>query len=141
MEKWIEQRGGIGDQEQVNAINRLMEFIERKENRFYNLDDREARLPNDIAGYRWHQRETGEQFYGFIPEVFQREICRTVNANAVKNELLQKGWMGMTRMNTPMASKSVNGRNKRIIVVVPARSAPETSDDEPQLELDADSIF
>ena len=141
MEKWIEQRGGIGDQEQVNAINRLMEFIERKENRFYNLDNREARLPNDIAGYRWYQRETDEHFYGFIPEVFQREICRTLNANAVKNELLQKGWMGMTRMNTPMASKSVNGRNKRVVVVVPSRWSPTTSDDEPQLELDTENIF
>jgi len=49
MEKWLEQRGGIGDREQANAINRLMEFIERNEHRFLNLDDSEARIPANIA--------------------------------------------------------------------------------------------
>ena len=56
MKKWIEQRGGIGDREQINAINRLMEFIEYNELRFYNLDAPEARIPANIVGYLGHQR-------------------------------------------------------------------------------------
>ena len=44
-------------------------------------------------------------------------------------------------MTTPMTSESVNGRNTRVVVVVPSRWAPATSDEESQLELDADSIF
>jgi len=141
MDKWLEQRGGIGDREQVNAINRLMEFIERNEHRFLDLDDYDARIPANIAGYRWHQRETGEEFYGFIPAVFQREICRTVNVMAVRNEIIRKGWMGLTRVGTPMISKSVRGRNQKVVVVVPSRWAPEASEDEPQHELEQDNIF
>jgi len=47
----------------------------------------------------------------------------------------------MTRVNTPMISKSVRGRNKKVIVVVPSRWSPETSDDE-KIEInDSDNVF
>ena len=127
---WVNQRGGIGDQELTNAINRLIDFVEKNENRFLNLDDYEARPITNLAGYRWRDHERDEVNYGFIPSVFSKEICRSMNKNAVFAELLKRGWVTLNKAGNVKETKTVHGRNRKVISVVPARWEPEGSHDE-----------
>jgi len=130
MKKWIEQRGGLGDQELTNAITRLKDFVEKNENRFMNIEDPEVRPVTNLAGYRWYNRETKEQVFGFIMPVFDKEICRTVSRRAVLEELLKHGWIVLTKNGKMKDTKTVHRRNRKVIPVVPARWEPETSDDD-----------
>ena len=65
----------------TNAINRLKDFIEASECRFLPVD---SNYPiQNFAGYKWHNENRAEEYYGFIPVVFRREICRTLNPNTL----------------------------------------------------------
>jgi len=130
LKQWIDQRGGVGDQELTNAINRLIDFVEKNENRFMNLDDYEARPITNLAGYRWRDHERDEVNYGFIPSVFSKEICRSMNKNDVFAELLKRGWVTLNKAGKVKETKTVHGRNRKVVSVVPARWEPEGSHDE-----------
>ena len=140
MNKWIEQRGGMGDQELTNAINRLKEFIEKNESRFISIEDYDARPVTNLAGYRWCNRDNNEQIFGFLLPVFDKEICRTVSRKAVLEELVKLGWIVLTKHGKIKDTKDVRGRNRKVIPVAPIRWAPEgdPEDDVTGFKMDED---
>ena len=114
---WIQQRGGTSDMEITNAINRLKDFIETSGCRFLPVD---SNYPiQNFAGYKWHNENRAEEYYGFIPVVFRREICRTLNPNTLIDILKKHNCLGMTKNGSPMNTRSISGRSVRVIVVIP----------------------
>lgn len=139
--KWVEQRGGIEDQELTNAITRLQEFIERNEHRFLSLETNNTLYAmHNIAGYTWFDGTCNERIFGIIPSVFRREICRTLNVNTMKKELGNRKWLALAKSGNPIDTKSVSGQTKRIIAVIPGRWQNISEDTQDTLELSNCSI-
>lgn len=117
---WIRQRGGIGDHEMSNAIQRLQDFIESHEGRFMSTNSEDRAILN-MVGYKWRDTISHEEVYGILPSVFKNEIARRVNINAILLELDKNGWLYKNSCGKILETKSVGGKNRRIVAVVPER--------------------
>ncbi len=117
---WIRQRGGIGDHEMSNAIQRLQDFIESHEGRFMSTNSEDRAILN-MVGYKWRDTNSHEEVYGVLPSVFKNEIARRVNINAILLELDKNGWLYKNSCGKILETKSVGGKNRRIVAVVPER--------------------
>lgn len=118
---WIKQRGGIGDHEMSNAMQRLFDFIESNEGRFVPTSSDDNSLRTNIAGYKWRDTITHEEVYGILSTVFHTSISRKVNYTAFLEELDKKGWLYKNSCGNRLTTKSFKGRNSRVVAVVPER--------------------
>ena len=127
LEAWIRQRGGVGDHEMTNALQRLQDFILLNESRFVPTNSSEREVRSNLAGYKWRDTKTYEEIYGILLPVFKNEISRRVNQAALISELEKRGWIHKNSAGNRLETKSVRGSNCRIVPVVPDRWL-ETSD-------------
>ena len=116
---WIKQRGGYGDLELTNAINRLKNFISLNEHRFFDLDSGDFRAFHNIAGVSWIASSIGYKVYGIYPNIFDKEICCTTPRKKVTSELQKLGYMLMTSKNKPVETKEKKNFKDRIIAIIP----------------------
>lgn len=98
---WIEQRGGIGSQEEERTIAQVKRFIElHGESRFTPLgldgiDSSPASKTIQRAGFRRYT-EDGRTEYFIFPEVYKSEICHGLNPTATTKLLISKGLLATT---------------------------------------------
>lgn len=117
---WVKQRGGIGDHELSNAIQRLQDFIEKNEGRFISTSSDDRTIVN-IVGYKWRDTISHEEVYGILPSVFKNEISRRVNINSIIFELDKNGWICKNSSGNILETKCVAGKNRRVVAVIPER--------------------
>lgn len=116
---WIKQRGGYGDLELTNVIDRLKNFISLNEHRFFDLDSGDYRAFYNIAGVCWMVSGIGYKVYGIFPNIFDKEVCCTTPRKEVTSELQKLGYMLMTSKNKPVETKEKKNFKERIIAIVP----------------------
>lgn len=120
---WIKERGGIGDMEIENALERIKTFFQKHgETRFRKLDScgQMGYAPSNPAGYVWEE-DNGERIFLVEPNVFRDELCRGVNRQILREKLKELGWLARNRHGMLMETKWIEGRNKRGVCFVPQR--------------------
>ncbi|WP_279202489.1 DUF927 domain-containing protein [Bilophila wadsworthia] len=120
---WIKERGGIGDMEIENALERIKTFFQKHaETRFRKLDScgQMGYAPLNPAGYVWEE-DNGERIFLVEPNVFRDELCRGVNRQILREKLKELKWLARNRHGMLMETKWIGGRNKRGICFVPQR--------------------
>ena len=120
---WIKERGGIGDMEIENALERIKTFFQKyAETRFRMLDScgQLGYAPSSPAGYVWEE-DNGERIFLVEPNVFRDELCRGVNRQVLLGKLKEFGWLARNRYGMLMETKWFGGRNKRGVCFVPQR--------------------
>ena len=120
---WIKERGGIGDMEIENALERIKTFFQKYgETRFRKLDacGQMGYAPPNPAGYAWKE-DNGECIFLVESNIFRDELCRGVNRQVLLGKLKELGWLARNRYGMLMETKWIGGRNKRGICFVPQR--------------------
>ena len=120
---WLKERGGIGDMEIENALERIKTFFQKyAETRFRMLDScgQLGYAPSSPAGYVWEE-DNGERIFLVEPNVFRDELCRGVNRQVLLGKLKEFGWLARNRYGMLMETKWIGGRNKRGVCFVPQR--------------------
>ncbi|MDR1397646.1 MAG: DUF927 domain-containing protein [Desulfarculales bacterium] len=87
---WLEQRGGVGPQEDKAVLNQIRLFFEQHGgSRFQRIDNHDSPVLNR-AGFR--EETDGETVYYILPESFQ-EICQGHNAKRAAKVLKLAGML------------------------------------------------
>lgn len=115
-EKWLKERGSVGDLEIENAIARILKFIEGNgDSAFIDRNSRYG-LSHGQVGYS--ATTDRESQYFFIPDKLMK-IAEYTNRKALVQELQKRDMLILNSMNKPLETISVNtdgvSRNKRVI--------------------------
>ncbi|MCE3232799.1 MAG: inner rane protein [Rickettsiaceae bacterium] len=88
-EAWLSNRGGMAAQEIQMALAQVRHFFElHGDARFASMDAfHHENVVRDRAGYR-----KGNEFY-VLPEVFKKDICKSLDARNVAKWLMEKAWI------------------------------------------------
>lgn len=87
---WLEHRGGLGSQEEREALRQVKYFFET--NGAAMFTPLEVRPKDDRTMYRKGFRDEQGDFYVF-PEGFERDICRGFDRGFVVGLLRERGWL------------------------------------------------
>lgn len=113
---WLTDRNGLEDGEILKVINRLLEHFGKSLGQYCPLQ--EARFypqnypPRDIPGYTESNVE-GEISKVFVLTWKLRELCGSVNMKALVEELIKRGWLGLTNKGRVIETKSIGGLSQR----------------------------
>lgn len=120
---WIKERGGIGDMEIENALERIKIFFQKyAEARFRKIElgGQLGYAPSNPAGYTWEEND-GTRIFLVESNVFRDELCRGVNRQLLCGKLVELGWLARNQRGFLLETKWIGGRNKRGICFVPQR--------------------
>lgn len=113
---WIEQRGGIGNQEEEKTIAQVRRFIElHGESRFtpLGIEGIETNITSKTinrAGFR-RLGEDGRMEYLISPEAYKSEVCHGLNFTATTKILVSKGLLAV-KAGKPQVEIRVQGHGK-----------------------------
>ena len=96
---WVETRGGLVSQEEIQALKQVRLFFEQHgDARFTNWHDTDTFQDNEPntktinrAGYK--KEVNGEMNFYVFPEVFKIEICSGLNPEFVAKTSVTRGWV------------------------------------------------
>lgn len=120
--KWTQQRGGTDTLELQTALKTLTEFIQRYgSSRFKILGGNYIQeTMSNPAGYKWEFDD--HWVYMIERNVFDNEICHSVNPNILKSKIKRNNWWLLNAQGKFMETKSIPGRgNIRGIFVDPQK--------------------
>ena len=120
---WIKERGGIGDMEIENALERIKTFFQKyAETRFRNFEfgGQLGYAPSNPAGYTWKEND-GTRIFLVESNVFRDELCRGVNRYLLRGRLMELDWLARNKNGHLLETKCIGGRNKRGVCFVPDR--------------------
>ena len=120
--KWTQQRGGTDTLELQTALKTLTEFIQRYgSSRFKILGGNYIQeTMSNPAGYKWEFDD--HWVYMIERNVFDNEICHSVNPNILKSKIKINNWWLLNAQGKFMETKSIPGRgNIRGIFVDPQK--------------------
>lgn len=86
---WLHERGTVGGADAEAGVRAVRGFIEQHgASRFQHVDDRDSRTVNRAGFWRVYD---GQKQWLFLPESFEKEVCRGFNAKAVAEALRERG--------------------------------------------------
>jgi putative DNA primase/helicase len=113
---WLENRGGAGQLESEQFVERVRSFIgQHGAARFERLDGAADFIIQKRAGWRWGDGQHGE-LYGILPAVWKTELMAGLDARAAAKELLARGWL-VRENDKPQARKRIGEVVQRLYVV------------------------
>jgi putative DNA primase/helicase len=113
--QWIDGRGGTEPAEVRQAIEQVRLFIEQYgESRFEALDDPDARLVSNRAG--WRKANGPDREWMIPPEVWKSEICNGLDSTLVARTLAERGML-LRAGDGFQPVRKIDGANKRVYVV------------------------
>lgn len=101
---WLEHRGGLGSQEEREALKQVKYFFES--NGAAMFTPLEYRPKDDRTMYRKGFRDAEGDFYVF-PQGFEQDVCRGFDRGFVVGLLLARGWLLPDGAGKSTVSKSV----------------------------------
>lgn len=119
---WLLQRGGIGAQENEQAISQVRRFIEMNGDARFTYWEHSFEIHSDRptinrAGFR-RQTDDGRTEYIIFPEVWRTEVCSGLSPTQVTKSLSEAG---LLEMNNGRATHSMRlpglGNTKRVYIV------------------------
>lgn len=99
-QEWLETRGTSGSIDVARGVRQVLAFIEQHgASRFQpiespkNIDGEplDIRIQNRV-GF-WRKGNGGEREYLFLPEMFEREVCKGFTASTIAKELDKRGFL------------------------------------------------
>lgn len=116
---WLEDKGGIGSQEDKQALNQIRIFFEKYGDSRFQYMDSGSPWPekvNERAGYR--TKRYGESVFYVFKTYFEEVIARGLDIKHVKNLLRNQGILE-TDKDRKRFDKNVciNGKTKRMYVI------------------------
>jgi len=121
-QKWVKQRGGVGNMEVEYALERIKTFFQKYRDTRFRVIDTAGHVVTayNPAGYAWDER--GERYYLIEPSVFHEEIRKGVSQHMLLAELLKRGWLALNSRGRRMETKTVRGRgNVRGYIFIPRK--------------------
>jgi putative DNA primase/helicase len=114
---WLNDRGSIGAYEVEEGIQQIQAFLETHHLSRFSLvtDSVENRIANH-AGYKKEVEDGRYDFYVY-PTVFDKEICKGYNAQLVKQNLAERGYLirdGEGKYAKPIHIHSLKGKKRMI---------------------------
>ena len=98
-QSWVDGRGGVGNQEAEQAINRVRGFLElHGESRFTEWESVSEHYANSIsrtinrAGFRRVTNDGRTEFY-VLPQAYRTEVCAGLNPTQVTQALRERGFL------------------------------------------------
>lgn len=89
---WLENFGGVGNQEERAMLAQVRAFFEAHgASRFATWNDPDDQHVRDRAGFSRIVGDAPEYFV--FPEAFRREVCKGFDAKAVATALRKAGWI------------------------------------------------
>lgn len=100
---WLEQRGGIDNQEVFQALSQVRAFFEANgESQFTAWDEagKTQFKTRDRVGFS-KVNDQGQTEYYVFTEAYERRICQGLNKRDVTKLLAEKGWLKLDRNEKP----------------------------------------
>lgn len=99
-DSWINQRGGIGAQEERQILNQVMQYFQANHaSRFAILDDNNREdankyiKPHNSAGFVKKENFGNAVCFYVETKVFENEICNGFDCKLVKKVCINHGWL------------------------------------------------
>ena len=129
-QEWLELRGTSGSIDVARGVRHVLAFIEQHgSSRFQSINESMARIQNRV-GFR-REDETGETEYLFLPEMFEREVCKGFNAVAIARELEKQGFLRRgNEKQTLLSRETLPELGRKRVYVISSNSLAEEPDDE-----------
>lgn len=113
---WIDQRGGMGNQEEAKTIAQVRRFIElHGESRFTcwteGIENNTTGKTINRAGFRRITDDDRTEYF-ILPEAYRTEICQGMNPGAVTKILLAHGLLETSSAGKPQIDKRLPGTGK-----------------------------
>ena len=122
--EWVDARGGVGDIELENLVERVKKFIfVNKKSRFERVDSQgnivtDYRVLNP-AGYYWKNTATGNEEFLIEPQIFKDEIAKGVNLSDAKAYMKKKNMFALNSNHNIKETKNIEGKNIRGYIFEP----------------------
>ncbi len=100
---WINQRGGMGSNEETAILAQVQYFFERYGNSRFITDNPEDKTPHDMAGFRQ------DDDYFVLPQVFNNQICEGYNSKTVIEVCLKNGLLIPAPSGKNVTLKRIHG--------------------------------
>lgn len=105
---WLEQRGGVENQERHQILIQVRAFFEAHgESRFTDWHADHSKTINR-AGFKSHHHEDGLRFY-VLPQIFRNEICNGLDYHLACKFLIEVGWLLPSESKEPYRREYLPG--------------------------------
>ncbi|MDP6586725.1 MAG: hypothetical protein QF535_18865, partial [Anaerolineales bacterium] len=101
---WLQARGGAGNQEDQQAIEQVVSFIEAHgESRFSDWDSQGKTI--NRVGFK--RQESGQTHYYIFSNSFRNEICKGLSSSRVAELCIKKGLLKADIQGNPSHSRAL----------------------------------
>lgn len=134
LKAWLSSRGGAGSLAEVQALERLLDFISRHGARFQELNEcgglKDDRLVPNCAGFR--TLIAGETEYYIFPDTFKNEICAGLSAVQAARTLADMGILKRGEDRHIVQYKTLPGLSRSRIYVAVLPNGDDQNEGKPR---------